>query len=51
VISGIADGAMVVVSSLDTVMEGMKVRTQAGDQTKRDDIQARGKADAKLETD
>ncbi len=50
-ISGIADGAMVVVSSLDTIVEGMKVRTQVEGQAKRNDIEAFGKADTRLETD
>ena len=49
--SGIDDGAMIVVSSLDTVVEGMKVRTQAEGQPKNDDTHQRGEVASRSETD
>jgi RND family efflux transporter MFP subunit len=49
--SGIDDGAMVVVSSLDTVMEGMKVRTQAETPQEAGDMNRGNEVGARLEAD
>jgi RND family efflux transporter MFP subunit len=51
VASGIDDGATVVVSSLDAVMEGMKVRTQAEAPQEADDMDRDDKVGARLEAD